>query len=797
MTPSRTSRVCVTPLLTAALLTTTLPAWSQEEKSEEKGKGGVLEEVTVTAQFKAEALQTTPLAISAFSGESLAARSLSDVTQLDAMVPNAVFAPLGAGYGSTVAAFIRGIGLGDNSLSFEPGVPIYVDDVYMGRPQGSIMDLLDLERVEVLRGPQGTLFGKNAIGGTVRLISKKPQGDNSGSIEATTGSFDRIDMRGSWDVSLLEDLLFARFAVSSKRRDGYFDLLDYECVNGAGSLGNGGTGGTGPSSGVPPIRLGSQVGSTDGRDCVTGHLGGEDVQSARAAFRLLASESVEINLIGDYTEQNQEGPADKYTIINGNFGLNTAWSNLVGVPVFGVPYDSRFVTDSPYTGYQRFGIDPLTGRDYPNENNLEHWGAAGVVDWDAATHVHVKLISAYREFENSFGRDSDGSPLPFNPTFDTTRHRQFSEELQITGTAFERLDWAAGGFYYDARDSNQGYVMLAPLVVQQQDHRDVQYTESWAAFAHFVYHWTDKLSTTLGVRYTDDRKDVTIFRRNFNGATPIPGTTIEIAATRTSPKFGIDYQWTDDLMTYALFSTGFRGGGFGPRPSNALQVAAFQPEDLDNYEIGMKSEWLDGRVRLNGAVFYSEYTNQQQGTQDCAPCTPVRVPWFRTVNTGSSTLKGAEVEFQTQLIDGLQLEGSIGYIDYFRDDPGLSGLCQYLPNGDPCYPNRTPKWNYALGLQYALALGSTGGTLTPRVDWTRQSRIYFNDAIGTQAGYSLINARLTWLSVDEIWSVALSGTNLTDEVYFNGKLSLTGVLGREQGNVAAPREWALTVKRMF
>jgi iron complex outermembrane receptor protein len=785
-------RFSIARILTAAVLIHPLTALAADGE-----KNGPLEEVTVTAQFKAEALQTTPLAISAISGEKLEERSLSDVTQLDAMVPNTVIAPLGAGYGSTVAAFIRGIGLGDNSLSFEPGVPIYVDDVYNGRPQGAILDLLDLERVEVLRGPQGTLFGKNAIGGAVRLISKKPQGDNSGSVEATVGSFNRLDMRGTWDIPLVKDVLFARFAVSSKRRDGYFDLLDFECVNGAGSLGAGGTGGVGVSAGTPPIRLGSQVGLTDGRNCVTGHLGGENVQSARAAFRLIASESVELNVVTDYTEQNQEGPSDKYTVINGAVGLNTSWSNQVGLPVFGVPYDSRFLTNDPYTGYQRFGTDPLTGRDYPNQNNLEHWGVAGTVDWDMASNMHVKLISAYREFENAFGRDSDGSPLPFNPTFDTTNHRQFSEELQVTGTAFERLDWAAGGFYYDARDSNQGYVMLAPLLNQMQDSRDVQYVDSWATFAHVVYHWTDKLSTTVGLRYTDDRKDVTIFRRNFNGTVSIPGTNIALAATRTSPKLGIDYQWTDELMTYALFSTGFRGGGFGPRPSNALQVSSFEPEDLDNYEIGAKSEWFDGRMRLNGAVFYSEYTNQQQARQDCAPCTPVRVPWFRTVNTGSSTIKGVEAEFQARPFERLQLEGSLGYIDYFRDDPGLSGLCQYLPNGDPCYPNRTPKWNYGFGIQYSVPLGSVGGTLTPRVDWTSQSRIYFNDAIGTQAGYSLINARLMWVASDETWSAALSGTNLTDEVYFNGKLSLTTSLGREQGNVAAPRQWGLSIKRKF
>lgn len=773
------------------------PALAQESESPPAAdqSGNPLQEVVVSAQFRQERLQETPLAITAVSAEALEARNLTDVTQLGAMVPNAVLAPLGAGYGSTVAAFIRGIGLGDNSLSFEPGVPIYVDDVYMGRPQGAILDLLDLERVEVLRGPQGSLFGKNAIGGTVRLISKKPTGDGHGHIEASTGSRNRIDLRGSWDVSIVPEKLFARFSASSKKQDGYFNLLDYECVNGAGSLGSGTTGV--PAAGIPPIRLGSAVGPTDGRGCVTGHLGGENVQSARAAFRLLPAESWEVNVIGDYTYQNQEGPTDKYTVINGNFGLNQAWSNAVANPVFGVPYDSRFITGDLYSGYQRFGTDPLTGRDYPNINKLTHWGLSGVVDWDVTDHVHVKSITAYRQFENSFGRDSDGSPLPMNPTYDLTRHDQLSQEIQVTGTVFSHLDWATGAFYYDARDSNQGYVMLAPLIVQQQDHKDVQDNTSWALFVHGIYRWTDKLSTTAGLRYTDDQKDVTILRQNFNGTVAIPGTAIAVEAQKWSPKIGLDYQWTDELLTYALYSTGFRGGGFGPRPSNALQVASFDPEDLENYEIGMKSEWFERRLRLNSAVFYSDYTDQQQGTQDCAPCTPVRVPWFRTVNTGSSRIWGVEAELQAQPIDRLLVEGSLGYIDYFRTNPGRSGLCQYLPNGDPCYPNRTPRWNYGLGTQYTFVPKAIGGTLTPRLDATYQSKIFFNDAIGSQSGYALVGARITWRSAEEDWSVALSGTNLTDKEYYLGKLSLTSVLGREQGNIAAPREWGLTIARKF
>jgi len=183
-------RSIVPALIGASLLSVSYAAVAAE------GDSGPLEEVVVSAQFRETRLQNTPIAITAFTAENLEVRGIDNVTDLDAFVPNAVIQPLGAGWGATMAAFIRGVGLGDNILSFEPGVPIYVDDVYIGRPQGAIFDLLDLERVEVLRGPQGTLFGKNAIGGTIRLISKKPQGDGTGSLSVTVGSFSRLNARG-------------------------------------------------------------------------------------------------------------------------------------------------------------------------------------------------------------------------------------------------------------------------------------------------------------------------------------------------------------------------------------------------------------------------------------------------------------------------------------------------------------------------------------------------------------------------------------------------------------------------
>jgi iron complex outermembrane recepter protein len=783
--------------IASALLVAGLPTPAAET-------GGELEEIVVTAQFRQERLQETPIAISAFTAENLEVKGLASVTDLDAFVPNTVIQPLGAGWGATLAAFVRGVGLGDNILSFEPGVPIYVDDVYMGRPQGAIFDLLDLERVEVLRGPQGTLFGKNAIGGTVRLISKKPRGDNNGSVQVTVGSRNRIDARGSFDTTLVPDRVFARFSVSSKRQDGYFNVLDYECVNGAGTLGVGGAG----LPGFPGLRLGTQV--SPGQSCVVDTLGDENVQSARAALRFVISDAAEFNLIADVTDQRQKGPADKYTVIDGTNGLNAGWSAVVANAAYGpgIAYDGRFVTDSPYTNYSRYD-DPHNQRDYPNVNNLNHWGVSGTLEWKLADNVTLTSISAYRHYWNIFGRDSDGSPLFIDATYDENRHSQFTQELRLTGTA-SSLDWAVGGFYYDADDSNRGHSSLYPVFIYQQDALDRQETTNWAVFAHGTWHVNSRFSVTGGLRYTDDQKDATIFRAAYDGTIAINNQFVPLSAKETDYTLSVDYKWTDSLMTYAKYSTGFKGGGFSPRPSTALQTDPFDPEKLKTFELGAKSELADRRVRLNGAFFMSDYINQQSFAQQLDAS---GANWFREINAGRADIWGLEGELQAEPIDDLRIEASVGYVNYkLTDNEGNDLLFERNEcGGSRCYPTRTPKYTAGLGLQYRYA--ALGGSVTPRLDLTYQSKAFFTQnngclgprggtltgcgVVGAQDSYSTLNGRITWVSGDESWEVALYGRNLTDKAYFNGKLSLVGFFGREQGNVAAPRELGVTVKRMF
>jgi iron complex outermembrane receptor protein len=775
-----------------------------------------IEDIVVTAQFREQNLQETPLAISAFSGELLEARGAADTNDIDMFVPNAVIQPLGAGWGSTVAAFVRGIGLNDNILSYEPGVPIYVDDVYLGRNQGAIMDLLDLERVEVLRGPQGTLFGKNAIGGTVRFISSKPTGEG-GEVSVTAGERSRLNVRGMFDTAIVPDKLFLRIAGSSKTQDGYVDILDYECVNGPGSLGGGGAG-TSPIFPGVSFDLGSATNVAG--NCVVDELGNENVQSGRGTLLWNAGDNVDVTFTADVTRQRQKGPADEYVRFyrpgTPEGGLPEAWNALVGVPIFGVAWDNRFLTPSPYTNYNRY-VDPISGRTFPNVNNLDASGMALTVEWSLGGNMALKSITAQREFDNEFGRTSSGSAIPLDLTYDVTEHDQFTQELQLTGSN-GRLAWATGLFYYTADDSNYQSGTLFPGLLYQQDSFDSQDAENWAVFVHGVFSLTDQLSLTAGVRYTDDQKVAHISRHNFNGTDrlPVPGFTTQtspgtviVDEDKVSPTVGIDYQMKDNLLLFALYSTGFRGGGFSPRPSNGLQLAPFLSEELENFEVGVKSEMFDDSFRVNANLFFSTYTDQQVflGTLD-----PSGALWFRQTNSGESEYWGVEIETMWRLGEGFSLDGALGYIHHELTDPGVANTCISFQNGDPCYSTRTPEWTFALGGAYQFNL-SEGGTLTARLDGRYQSKVYFlpygsdldpvnhiasNPIEGVQEGYTVYNGRVTWLPARGEWELALYGLNLTDEVYFNGKLPLIGLgLGREQGNVAAPREYGVTVTRHF
>jgi iron complex outermembrane recepter protein len=794
---------------------------------------GALEEVVVTAQFRREKLQETPLAITALSGDALTDRNITNLVDVGQAAPNVTMFENAAAYGKTNAAFIRGIGQGDfNFASAEPGVGIYIDDVYHATTFGSMFDLLDLDRVEVLRGPQGTLFGKNSIGGAIRLISKKPTGDGSGFAEVTAGDYNRREMRAGFDVALSKDVLMLRVTGMSKQRDGYVDRLDFACAHPT-EAGN-----------IAPQLLGTG-------SCVTGHQGGVDIKGARLQLRWVASDSVENNFTADVLDDNSEAAAETLLVADPNLAPALAGFNSgTLIPNYGIPYDSRFVAAGTYKTYSNFA-DLLNQRSYPAVNTVHSYGFGNVLDWTIVPTVHLKSITGYRGYWGDFSDDQSNSPLPVAYAYNMVDHHQFTQEFQLTGKAFnERLDWATGLFYYDGFSLNRGHVNLnffgsfpptavVPIFpttpqgngvpVLDFDQNDPAHTKDKAAFAQATFAFTDQLHGTGGIRYTKEDKDYTFNHYNseyptfINPALDLRGVTGATSYNHTDWKLGLDYQVTRDLMVYGSASTGFRGGGLNPRPFTNLQVLPFSPEKLTEYEVGMKSEWFDHKLRANLAAYFGKYqdvvTTSQTVDLSGAPTTAPQ-------NVGSADIKGFELEVDATPVENFTASLTVGLTDYKWKDLGNSVGCQDVANpvpgiggncinGNPGYGDLspgTPKWTSSLGLQYAIPLGA-GGWLTPRLDAAYHSARYNNywnnynpvDPVTGQAtgiaetpSMTLLNGRITWEDAGRTWAVTLFGTNLTNKYYYQSFLDLRAFgEGQMLGMPGEPREWGVTLRRKF
>src|SRR5690606_33370347 len=564
-----------------------------------------LEEVVVTARFREESLQQTPLAITALTAETLQANGATNVIDVADWTPNVVLDQMGSGWGPTLAANIRGIGFADHKPTNEQTVTIYIDDVVLGRPTGAVLDLLDLERVEVLRGPQGTLFGKNAIGGVVRMISRKPgEGDGDGNIEVTLGSYDRLDVRGSFETTLVEEKLFSRVSFVSKSRDGYMKNVDYRCAMiraGTPELAGVGDGIVGwdrvnnvPIMGVPfsrednnfavPTRL-SDRGSNS--DCVVGRLGDQDVKAARAMLRFVPNDVFELNIAADITDQNDTSPYELTSRI-ASPPLAQRYNEQTGLPTYGVPYDSRFEAPDPFTTYAGFDdagrVDG--GIATPNVNNVEHWGASATLDF-YLDGVDIKLIAARRAFDALFGQDADGSPLAFNHFTNDVDYEQETIELRISGTLFNgRTAWTAGYFGLESFDLGSTIAMQVPCVNATSciDRVDYVWVDNTGIFVDTQTDLTDRLSLQIGLRNSDDEKLILQERYNRMGEfccgfeNP---AIVRAKSSNTDGMFSIGYQVRDQIHVYATYQEGFRGGGTTARPTATTRIP-FGPETLEN-----------------------------------------------------------------------------------------------------------------------------------------------------------------------------------------------------------------------
>jgi iron complex outermembrane recepter protein len=813
---------------------------AMQAQAQPEAQQGNLEEIVVTARFREENVQQTPLAITALSADSLDAKSFSTIADVAAAVPNAFFREAPTAFGPSTQAYIRGVGQDDFKLSFEPGVAMYIDDVYHSDLLGSQFDLMDLERVEVLRGPQGTLFGKNAIGGAVRMVSRKPQGDNSGSVQVTMGRFDRLDLRGGFDFTLIEDKLFMRVAGVSKSRDGFQEQIDFTCdmirrgtPQLAGiddGLGADGTAGGGLDGAPDVVTVGStadntfafpqrtQGGAKQDDKCVIDKFGADDVQGGRVALRFLANEDVEFNLSADLTEDKSSVQAQSTYAIGRlfpnaeTFSLNTAGSTANLPPSltaannrifnrYGIRYDARFTNPDPYQTYATYD-DPIGNRVWAPEATVENWGVSGILDWDVNAGIHLKWVNAYREYDASFVTDNDGSPLLLNTVWTTQTHEQYTSELQLTGNLMnDALEWTVGGFYFDSDSFNGGRVISVHTVLDFDVLDDVAASNK-SVFAHFVYHLNEQLSLTAGWRYSDDEKSYSFLHTPLAGFDPVvPLLAPNAQQTRDDWKVGADYQLNDDLMVYGQIATGFRSPGFNPRPFTTRQLLPIEGESLTAYELGLKSDWLDNRLRVNTAVFYSDYDSRviTRSTSECpepyemtlVPCPVTTSPWNNFL-VGPAKIKGFEVEVTASLTDNFSVDGSFGYNKFTSADLTINGRERKLTG--------IPELQGNLGAQYVSNLDDNG-SITTRLDMFHTDDIYYdplNQPLAAEPAYTTFNGRITYTTQNQDWSVVLAVTNLTDEFYFTSKSdAITGNLSTLAGQPNRPREWSLTLRRDF
>lgn len=862
--------VAAASVSTAAMLAAQAAlAQAVDDPSTSAPSAGPMETVVVTATRIATDVQDVPIAITAVTADTLAEMQLNTLSELGNVVPNALFRKSQGIYGAGVQVTMRGIGQTDTQFSGEPAVAYYIDDVYYPFLFGSNFDLLDLSHVEVLRGPQGTLLGRNAISGAVNLVSKKPSlTEMSSYIDVTVGSFDRRDVRAGISMPLTQSFA-ASVSMVSKSREGYMDVLDFSCEMHRR--------GTPELAGTFPFQTANTAWGTgrEPNDCVIGHYGGEDMRAFRTALRWVPNDRIELNVSFDQTDSNDDVAAEKVfeTDYASTYGLqpdgtvdeSAANPNFItAFDQFSLPgapfrWDERFETGSIYSTYDNF-CDPfppgtsIPGNSYYNGSlfrggncygttvPLKNEGIQAKLVVGLTDAIEATFVAGHREIDTRFGAAWDGTVLNDSLIYHEDHMRYDNAEVRLTGI-HPRFDWVAGLFYYDGKADEHGRPQNVRLGTQQ--YQNVYYFPSAkAAFANVTVRVTDYLSVNAGLRRSKDEKLVD-YAAQHDGSEP-GSTTFEPAGTstyfvlpieneRTDWKIGVDYHLGESGMLYASAATGYRLPGFTTRLFQVGQHEPQSPTALTNYEVGGKIDFLDGRLRLNGALFWLRYDERPAafggqeprlapdgvtvlpGDQTLIPDGPDGTRFAnaftncrdydpeidgprdiaagvgiscitRTFNygvSGGEPIRGVELELTAQPFDNLTINASAGYTDRGNETGRPVGF---------------PDWTASGGIQYTFESAAANGTITPRLDWFYNSEIAYSTDYPQydEGARSTVNARVTYRNHEREYEVALGVTNLTDEEWFRQKTIFTTIGAPANiGQPAPPREWYLSMNKRF
>ncbi|MCJ8159817.1 TonB-dependent receptor, partial [Sphingomonas sp. LaA6.9] len=778
----------------------------------EESTGGI-EDIVVTAQRRSESVQDVPIAISAFSADQLRNQGVSNTLELGRFVPNLV-SMNNTGIGSANAFYLRGLGNTETIPTFDPPVGTYVDDIYLSRQNANNINLFDVERVEVLRGPQGTLFGRNTTGGAVNVILKEPGSEFGGFAEIGYGRFDKKVARGSMDIPLAESL--------SIKVSGYWQNDDGFTKN---------------------VTTGQRINDDDG-------------WGARLGIRGELSPSVRWN--GSYA----------HIVANGenilNFQCNPGDPDdckgrfaTTGIPSGKSSADSPFAS-LPISGRKKnFLMGNYTTTDLVTSN----------LEFDVAEHATLNLITGFISQDQTYALDFyDGrsGPSLANPVppvrgyvrggfaiLNDSQHEQFSQEVKLNGSFADGLvDYVAGAFYLvekNRTDFADTFTLSPTTTLLLADRIMRNKTEALAGYAQADVNVTEQIKLTAGIRYTDETKSVdvrdnrascndgTVEATCMNTANLIGPSGLKVPdklkAKIWTPRFAVNFKATDDILLFASATRGFKSGGWNARATAANAFLPFGPEKVWSYETGVKSDWLDNRVRANVTLFYTDVSDLQTPS---ALVNPNGSATFITRNFADMTNKGIEAELTVVPVDGLNLYVNAGYQDAKYkidrnapdfDEYGIQSVnaqqraCQALlaagnipggtgttaacgagivtPEGGIADPTRTPDWTIAFGGSYELELGSNGMSLVPSVNASYRSSqetnaanytIYSGSITGTNGTYPanpydgdiitgsfspaawFVNANLALNGADKKWQLSIACTNCFNETAANTSL---------------------------
>jgi iron complex outermembrane receptor protein len=746
----------------------------------------VLESIVVTARRREERLQDTPIAVTALSAEALERQQITATTDLDKVAPNLQFHSYGTLTGNNSAAqvFIRGIGQTDATPAVDPGVGVYIDEVYMGRAVGAAMEFRDIANVQILRGPQGTLFGRNTIGGAVLLTTNGPGEDAGSSVRLAVGEDNLHELFGAFDLPI-NDAWAARLSLGGRERDGYVTRV------------------------------------SDGAD-----LGDEQMYTGQLALRWKPSDALAFTLRGDYTKEDENGSPFVFRTMNEGATFVGAASIAAGCPNILDPFPPPLLVGplaDPRCGNDAQALGPFkNGGTYPASSELENRGASLVARWDVNDTLALKSITADRRLDWSGTRDADNTPLLILHTNYTSESEQFSQELQALIHS-ARLDGVFGLYYFDEDSFDRLLVPLGNPGTSYDTQRVSMDAEARAAFTEWTFKFTDAFSATAGVRYTEETKGLQAIMFNVTPATraePPPPSTLcpfggppptqtgclfistnrfEREFTSTTASASIQYRFNERLMSYVSWSQGFKSGGFNQRynaapPDNA--PISFHDETAESWELGFKTDPTDS-LRVNVAVFSTEYDDIQMTYRLGV------VPLL--FNAGVASIDGAELEITFTPTPALQLDASLGYLDAkFDSITAPPPFGPVTPTATATLASRlpfTPEWQGHFGASYRFQLTSAW-SLTPRVDVSYTDEQFFDAGnsveIAQDEAVTLLNASVALETEDAKWRFVLSGNNLTDELYpVAGTSSLTTASGYAEIIYARPRSVAFSITRNF